>query len=199
MPDRRTRTFLFDSNDSAERLQGPQRPRRLSPIQAGFRRFATPSWTALPRSYSTARSSGAWSGSIDQRTAREVAPGSSCHDSSQDMTTATKLRLRFAKRGDLRLASHHDMMRCLERMVRRAQLPMRRAGVHTAAENCLRLAARTGDRGTERDRRYRAVRAQRTDGRVEQVGGSRSSRFPMAPSRGPAGGRTSTSAGGCRV
>ncbi len=40
------------------------------------------------------------------------------------MTTATKLRLRFAKRGDLRLASHHDMMRCLERMVRRAQLPM---------------------------------------------------------------------------
>lgn len=40
------------------------------------------------------------------------------------MTTATKLRLRFAKRGDLRLASHHDIMRCLERMARRAQLPL---------------------------------------------------------------------------
>ena len=45
-------------------------------------------------------------------------------DSSQDMTTATKLRLRFAKRGDLRLVSHHDVMRCLERMVRRARIPL---------------------------------------------------------------------------
>ena len=40
------------------------------------------------------------------------------------MTTATKLRLRFAKCGDLRLVSHHDIMRCLERMVRRAQIPL---------------------------------------------------------------------------
>jgi len=40
------------------------------------------------------------------------------------MTTATKLRLRFAKRGDLRLVSHHDIMRCLERMARRAQIPL---------------------------------------------------------------------------
>lgn len=37
---------------------------------------------------------------------------------------ATKLRLRFAKRGDLRLISHHDLMRCLERMLRRASIPM---------------------------------------------------------------------------
>ena len=35
-----------------------------------------------------------------------------------------KLRLRFAKRGDLRLVSHHDLMRCLERMARRAGLPL---------------------------------------------------------------------------
>ena len=40
------------------------------------------------------------------------------------MTTATKVRLRFAKRGDLRLVSHHDLMRCLERMLRRARVPM---------------------------------------------------------------------------
>lgn len=40
------------------------------------------------------------------------------------MTKATKVRLRFAKRGDLRLASHHDVMRCLERMVRRASIPV---------------------------------------------------------------------------
>ncbi len=35
-----------------------------------------------------------------------------------------KVRLRFAKSGDLRLVSHHDLMRCLERMVRRAALPL---------------------------------------------------------------------------
>lgn len=40
------------------------------------------------------------------------------------MMTATKVRLRFAKRGDLRLISHHDLMRCLERMARRASLPL---------------------------------------------------------------------------
>ena len=42
----------------------------------------------------------------------------------RDMTTATKVRLRFAKCGDLRLVSHHDLLRCLERMLRRAQVPM---------------------------------------------------------------------------
>ncbi len=40
------------------------------------------------------------------------------------MVAATKVRLRFAKRGDLRLVSHHDLMRCLERLLRRADLPM---------------------------------------------------------------------------
>ena len=39
-------------------------------------------------------------------------------------TAATKVRLRFAKHGDLRLVSHHDLMRCLERMIRRADLPV---------------------------------------------------------------------------
>jgi radical SAM-linked protein len=40
------------------------------------------------------------------------------------MTRANKLRFRFAKRGNLRLVSHHDLLRCLERMLRRAQVPM---------------------------------------------------------------------------
>jgi radical SAM-linked protein len=35
-----------------------------------------------------------------------------------------KVRLRFAKCGDLRLVSHHDLMRCLERMLRRARVPI---------------------------------------------------------------------------
>lgn len=38
-----------------------------------------------------------------------------------------RLRLRFAKTGDLRLVSHHDLMRCLERLLRRAELPMARS------------------------------------------------------------------------
>lgn len=37
---------------------------------------------------------------------------------------AHKVRLRFAKRGDLRLVSHHDLMRCVERVLRRAEIPM---------------------------------------------------------------------------
>jgi radical SAM-linked protein len=36
-----------------------------------------------------------------------------------------KFRFRFAKTGTLRLLSHHDMMRCLERMLRRASLPFK--------------------------------------------------------------------------
>jgi radical SAM-linked protein len=40
------------------------------------------------------------------------------------LMSACKIRLRFAKRGDLRLVSHHDLMRCLERMARRAELPI---------------------------------------------------------------------------
>jgi len=44
------------------------------------------------------------------------------------MTQAVKFRLRFAKRGDLRLASHHDLMRCFERLVRRAEIPIALTG-----------------------------------------------------------------------
>ncbi len=40
------------------------------------------------------------------------------------MTEVTRVRLRFAKCGDLRLVSHHDVMRCLERMLRRARVPI---------------------------------------------------------------------------
>jgi radical SAM-linked protein len=36
-----------------------------------------------------------------------------------------KVRIRFRKDGDLRLVSHHDLMRCFERMLRRAALPIR--------------------------------------------------------------------------
>src|SRR6516225_9623492 len=34
-----------------------------------------------------------------------------------------KVRIRFRKDGELRLVSHHDLMRCFERMLRRSGLP----------------------------------------------------------------------------
>lgn len=34
-----------------------------------------------------------------------------------------KVRIRFRKDGDLRLVSHHDLMQCFERMLRRAAIP----------------------------------------------------------------------------
>ena len=34
-----------------------------------------------------------------------------------------KVRIRFRKGGELRLVSHHDLMRCFERMLRRSGLP----------------------------------------------------------------------------
>ncbi len=34
-----------------------------------------------------------------------------------------KVRIRFKKTGNLRMISHHDLMRCFERMLRRATLP----------------------------------------------------------------------------
>src|SRR4051812_18646935 len=38
--------------------------------------------------------------------------------------TVQKLRIRYAKRGRLRFASHRDLARALERALRRAQIPM---------------------------------------------------------------------------
>jgi len=39
-----------------------------------------------------------------------------------------KFRFRFRKSGVLRLLSHHDLMRCCERMLRRAEIPFRSTG-----------------------------------------------------------------------
>src|SRR5262245_42726605 len=45
--------------------------------------------------------------------------------------TGDKFRFRFAKSGLLRLVSHHDLMRCAERMLRRAAIPFKStAGFH---------------------------------------------------------------------
>jgi radical SAM-linked protein len=49
-------------------------------------------------------------------------PGSSIDPGSSE-PPPDKVRLRFRKTGNLRLVSHHDLMRCFERMLRRADLP----------------------------------------------------------------------------
>jgi radical SAM-linked protein len=64
------------------------------------------------------------------------------------MTTATKVRLRFAKRGDLRLVSHHDLLRCIERMIRRAELPVAQSqGFNPRAKIVFALALALGVEG----------------------------------------------------
>jgi radical SAM-linked protein len=48
-----------------------------------------------------------------------------------DSMTGDKFRFRFSKSGTLRLVSHHDLMRCGERMLRRAAVPFKStAGFH---------------------------------------------------------------------
>jgi radical SAM-linked protein len=44
--------------------------------------------------------------------------------STEAPSQIVRYRIRFAKRGDLRFLSHHDLLRCFERILRRAELPM---------------------------------------------------------------------------
>lgn len=63
---------------------------------------------------------------------------------------APKVRLRFAKRGDFRLVSHHDLMRCLERMARRAELPLAESqGFNRRPKIAFALALALGIEGHE--------------------------------------------------
>ncbi|MBA4189392.1 MAG: hypothetical protein C0467_15465 [Planctomycetaceae bacterium] len=61
-----------------------------------------------------------------------------------------KLRFRFAKTGTLRLLSHHDLMRCLERMLRRAALPFKStAGFHPGPRVVFALSLPLGVAGLD--------------------------------------------------
>src|SRR5437868_2747923 len=61
-----------------------------------------------------------------------------------------KLRFRFAKTGTLRLLSHHDLMRCLERMLRRAGLPFKStAGFHPGPRVVFALSLPLGVAGLD--------------------------------------------------
>jgi radical SAM-linked protein len=63
---------------------------------------------------------------------------------------ADKFRFRFSKTGTLRLLSHHDLMRCLERMLRRADLPFKStAGFHPGPRVVFALSLPLGVEGLD--------------------------------------------------
>jgi len=61
-----------------------------------------------------------------------------------------KIRFRFRKDGDLRFVSHHDLMRCLERTLRRAEIPFRTtSGFHPHPRMVFALSLSLGIIGAE--------------------------------------------------
>lgn len=61
-----------------------------------------------------------------------------------------KVRIRFQKTGNLRLVSHHDLMRCFERMLRRAALPFHSSqGFHPKPRLAFALSLPLGVVGRE--------------------------------------------------
>ena len=61
-----------------------------------------------------------------------------------------KLRFRFSKTGVLRLLSHHDLMRCFERMLRRADVPFKStAGFHPSPRIVFALSLPLGVEGRD--------------------------------------------------
>ena len=59
-----------------------------------------------------------------------------------------KIRFRFRKDGTLRLLSHHDLMRCVERMLRRAEIPFKSTnGFHPTPRVVFALSLSLGTAG----------------------------------------------------
>lgn len=89
--------------------------------------LATTETPAMPRDLPSTEPNGLVSSPTREQARRVASEGQSSRDSSSAppaSPTSRKVRLRFAKHGDLRMVSHHDLMRCLERMLRRAELPV---------------------------------------------------------------------------
>src|SRR5207253_3923437 len=62
----------------------------------------------------------------------------------------TKVRFRFRKSADLRLLSHHDLMRTFERLLRRAEMPVRQTrGFHPKPRLVFALSLPLGVVGCE--------------------------------------------------
>ncbi len=68
----------------------------------------------------------------------------------QTATLPAKVRIRFRKGGDLRFLSHHDLMRTVERMLRRAEIPFRSTqGFHPKPRLIFALSLPLGVIGVE--------------------------------------------------
>src|SRR5712692_3812517 len=80
------------------------------------------------------------------------APQAAVSDSLADGTSPVrdKVRIRFCKGDDLRLLSHHDLMRAFQRMLRRAALPVRQSkGFHPQPRLVFALSLPLGVVGCE--------------------------------------------------
>jgi radical SAM-linked protein len=69
---------------------------------------------------------------------------------AEPLAVRDKIRIRFRKSGELRLLSHHDLMRAFERMLRRAALPFRNTqGFHPKPRLVFALSLPLGVVGCE--------------------------------------------------
>src|SRR5258708_18988302 len=79
-------------------------------------------------------------------------PQAAVSDSLADGTSPVcdKVRIRFRKDDDLRLLSHHDLMRAFQRMLRRASLPVQHSqGFHPQPRLIFALSLPLGVIGCE--------------------------------------------------
>jgi radical SAM-linked protein len=81
---------------------------------------------------------------------RAMAPDQQPAPAAAEPAAREKVRLRFRKGGPLRFLSHHDLMRTFERMLRRAELPVRRTqGFHPKPRLVFALSLPLGVVGRE--------------------------------------------------
>jgi radical SAM-linked protein len=81
-----------------------------------------------------------------------------------------RVRIRFRKQGDLRLIGHRDLARALERLFRRAALPLRRSeGFHPKARLSFPSALALGIEGTDEVMDVELTHPVNTDSLGEQL------------------------------
>jgi radical SAM-linked protein len=81
-----------------------------------------------------------------------------------------RVRIRFRKQGDLRLIGHRDLVRTLERLFRRAGLPLRRSeGFHPKAKMSFPSALALGIEGTDEVMEIELTRPIDSSALVEQL------------------------------
>ncbi len=86
----------------------------------------------------------------DQQGDRNRGPSASGSGGGNQSTVRQRVRIRFSKSGELRFIGHHDLVRALERLFRRAQLPLAFSqGFHPKPKMSFPLALALGIEGRE--------------------------------------------------